>query len=43
MHAQLMLTEKGGISGADAMCLIEKGSNVSIPAINTEDCHRAIL
>ena len=32
MHAQLMLTESGGISGADAMWLVEKGSMVNIQA-----------
>lgn len=30
MHAQLMLTGNGGISGADAMWPLEKGCNVSI-------------
>lgn len=32
MHAQLMLTETGGISGADAIWPIEKGSAISIHA-----------
>lgn len=32
MHAQLMLTENGGISGSDAMWSMEKGNTVSIHA-----------
>ena len=32
MHAQLMLTETGGISGADAVWPIEKGGAISIHA-----------
>lgn len=32
MHAQLMLTESGGISGADAVWPIEKGGAISIHA-----------
>jgi len=32
MHAQLMLTETGGISGADALWPIEKGGAVTIHA-----------
>ncbi len=32
MHAQLMLTETGGISGADALWPIEGGATVSIHA-----------
>jgi len=32
MHAQLMLTEAGGISGADALWPIEKGGAVAIHA-----------
>ena len=32
MHAQLMLTESGGISGADAVWPIENGAAVSIHA-----------
>lgn len=32
MHAQLILTETGGISGADAMQPVEKGTAISIHA-----------
>jgi len=32
MHAQLMLTETGGVSGADAIWPIEKGGAISIHA-----------
>ncbi len=32
MHAQIMLTESGGISGSDAMWPTEKGSSMSIQA-----------
>jgi len=32
MHAQLMLTESGGISGADAVWPIEKGGSIAIQA-----------
>ncbi|KAA6326930.1 hypothetical protein EZS27_024031 [termite gut metagenome] len=37
MHAQLMLTETGGISGADAILPIEKGGVISIHAHLTSE------
>lgn len=37
MHAQLMLTESGGISGADALWPIEKGNAISIHAHLTSE------
>lgn len=33
MHAHIILTESGGISGADALWEVEKGSSVSIQAL----------
>lgn len=33
MHAHIILTQSGGISGADALWEVEKGSSVSIQAL----------
>lgn len=44
MHAQLMLTESGGISGADAIWPIEKGGAVSIHAhLPSEDLAKKVF
>lgn len=39
MHGHIMLTETGGISGADALWPVEKGSNVSIHVFCTSPDH----
>lgn len=43
MHGHIMLTESGGISGADAICPVEKGSAINIHVLcsSSEQAHKA--